>query len=913
MQMLQADSEGLVDDNLKAKLKEFLGPSNSVETEWLNDCIVQGMQHYLDIDTNRRSLRLPAILAEESYISDLRRGAALRSLRRIHMACRVEKIIHDCVDGIIAGKYRVKFFEICFTTIGTQSINFASLSLFIELGYEQLGQRGCPTSNLATLDIDMKARLVSTEELTLSINILFSKVDHKAPASWWDRSCDIALLLGTFVHGLGNYEAILNDETLPFMRKISKYAKSDIMCCDAQTRFANATVAAKNVCDDALEASKLKAQKEVQKAVAAAAAASLKREKEAAALREGGVAADAVISKMGEQPMDHLYEIQEGRDDHFITLPRLKKAIESSIRSNSSSLTSSDVKADTSSSSSATKETKGTEENKGRRKRNMFHTLPMPDARVLNFRLKLLVAGIERKYHDSAKDELSFEFMTPKVWPASKTVLQNQRLRSSSARFTMQYDSKESLDHIIEYAGIGFNGTQCGVMHRTIDDRTDFSIGAASPDLYQVAHGPESPRYLRALGVPMTFGRFGLVSLVYADEECLKNMLENERKRFYNNGDKPIALTEKKEANTETGDSKQLKPVEQKVETSVKSDISTSNGEASKIFKSVLTNVVPTPFRDNAVLRAGVTSVLLYFGHPIAGTEESKICPNFLKIIQDLPNVDPSEISQNRLFGKDRFEELLQHFVGDANIPKLDCVNDYIDGHLLPHCLKLCVYGNSATTRITRGSKGEYETSDGTSCYPEPTEKLQSPFPDPCLPLTEHSMEAVGVASAILRRVRLMRCILKISSGEIQNNKLQEILHSKILRKSMNGLPIWWCPWIHDVALLFHASTRGLFSILRDLESDSGREAGPIFSRKAVREHIRSTLFADASLARSIMGASSPQDAATWIQQYASEFPSLNTIERRLAFLCAKLTEDIENESRYVNLPMYDHGGWPRN
>ena len=28
-----------------------------------------------------------------------------------------------------------------------------------ELGYEQLGQRGCPTSNIPSLDIDMKASL----------------------------------------------------------------------------------------------------------------------------------------------------------------------------------------------------------------------------------------------------------------------------------------------------------------------------------------------------------------------------------------------------------------------------------------------------------------------------------------------------------------------------------------------------------------------------------------------------------------------------------------------------------------------------------------------------------------------------------------------------------------------------------
>lgn len=139
----------------------------------------------------------------------------------------------------------------------------------LELGYEQLGQRGCHTSNISSLDIDLKSRLLSTEELSLSINFLFSKVHHKAPATWWDRSCDIALLLGTFIHGLGNYENMLNDETLPFAFKLRKYATTDSLCCEAQKQFTCIATAAKEVCDDALEASKLKAQKEVQKAVAA--------------------------------------------------------------------------------------------------------------------------------------------------------------------------------------------------------------------------------------------------------------------------------------------------------------------------------------------------------------------------------------------------------------------------------------------------------------------------------------------------------------------------------------------------------------------------------------------------------------------------------------------------------------------
>ena len=116
MQIMHKDTNGLLDDNLRTNLQEFLGLSSSEEVAWFSDCIVKGMQHYLEIDNNRKVLRLPFILAEESYISDLRRGAALRSLRRIHMACRVERIIRDCVDAIIAGKCHVDHFEIYSTT-----------------------------------------------------------------------------------------------------------------------------------------------------------------------------------------------------------------------------------------------------------------------------------------------------------------------------------------------------------------------------------------------------------------------------------------------------------------------------------------------------------------------------------------------------------------------------------------------------------------------------------------------------------------------------------------------------------------------------------------------------------------------------------------------------------------------------
>ena len=305
--------------------------------------------------------------------------------------------------------------------------------------------------------------------------------------------------------------------------------------------------------------------------------------------------------------------------------------------------------------------------------------------------------------------------------------------------------------------------------------------------------------------------------------------------------------------------------------------------------------------------------MLFYFGYPFIGNNDKAICCDIWKVLREsLPHLP--DMSSTPLFSVSQFKSILQSFCGSTNIPHTDVIKDYIENCFLPHCLKLCLYGNNATTQITRGSKGEYETYEGTSTYPEPSETLQSPLPDPCLPLFKQSIEAVGAASAIIRRVRLMRCILKVSSGQIEVNRLKDILRSRTMRKSMDGLPIWWCPWIHDVALLAHASMRGLFSIFKDLESKSGSEAGPVFSRVAIKQHIKSAFFErENAIPRSIIETSSPDDTTTWIEKYANEFPSLNVVERRLAFICVKVTESLENESRFDNLPMHDHGGWPRN
>jgi hypothetical protein len=118
-------------------------------------------------------------------------------------------------------------------------------------------------ANKSSMDADLKSLLVSTEELSLAVNSQMGKLQHRDPVAWWNRSCDIALLIGTFVHGLGKYEAMLNDDALPFAFKILKFSKSDEAYKAAHCRFNGATAAACKVFDDAFELVKLKAQEEV--------------------------------------------------------------------------------------------------------------------------------------------------------------------------------------------------------------------------------------------------------------------------------------------------------------------------------------------------------------------------------------------------------------------------------------------------------------------------------------------------------------------------------------------------------------------------------------------------------------------------------------------------------------------------
>jgi len=515
-------------------------------------------------------------------------------------------------------------------------------------------------------------------------------------------------------------------------------------------------------------------------------------------------------------------------------------------------------------------------------------------------------------------------------WPKSEIVAVNNDIKKRASSIVFGSTQLTLAGQEFELLGIGIHGMQSGSSHRSLDDGSDYFIGSANFDLSQIAYGSDAPRYLRAICVPMNMTRYAVSALIHADSYCVERLLNVEKDRFKilssqnetTKEDKkrteskseavmnlPLAQT----SESETGNAREttVAPSEEVHPESIEvSENKPDHASSQSAAKSI--GLVPKVFEKSCKLRGSICSVLLYYGFPFISGKKMDVCKSLWRSVLDhCATFD--DLPADNLFDAERFIFLIKEMAGvTLEIPDFDTIREYVIDYLLPHCLRLCLMGNGPTLENARGSKGEYKTALGISLYPEPTENRQCSLPDPCLPMEEHSVEAVASAYAIMRRAQLMKSAMEIAIGRISMEKLQSVLRSPFMCKSMAGLPVWWCPWIHDAALLVHAATRGLFSILKDRQSD---DTSPLaFAKEKIMQHMQSAFISDDSALPPAVVHSAPEDAGKWIDYHAQQFPTANVLERRLAFLCAKATESLtDDDARYYNLPMFDHGAWPRN
>jgi len=811
----------IAQSELRGVVSLWLGNNSEKEISWICESVCSAAALYVEILACKRFLRMPLILACNGYVKEMRKGPALRALRRLGLLDRLNSIMNKVIDDIIS-----------------------------TLGNEEMGRRGCLIKDYATIDADLKARHITSEELGLALGacLLKDKEEHRKPAAWWDRSCDLALLVGTFVHGFGNYEAMKSDEELPFSKLIEAWGSKDVGALQATKSFAISTMVARKVFDEALESSKAKAQLEAHAAVAAAVAATKKAQAEGVTdvpIKDATAGVTAAVNSLDV----------EADDLHMVTLTRLNRKISNALR----------------------KVPRGENIRDLELKIKISQSLPMPDPRILDNRLAELIELIESQTPSPPKIKQHASDLIGKESEILKTT--NQILDRSYKRFTLK---SKTVDR--EFSGLGFSGNQCGSSHRTLDDGSDYAVGSASADLNFVATGNDGPRYLRALGVPINITRYAIVSTVNADIGTVENMLKNETNRNFG----------KKRSGKGKIEGSLLKKKEEKIENGLRK-------EAAQEILDVIPSTIPETLilpiiRNNTKLRAGICVVALHYGCPI-GSSGNNLIDDI--IVHALQQHTPYSEAVSSMFTITSFCERVKSISGVYEIPSEIAICNYLESILLPHCLRLSVYGNGPTTRQTRVSKGKFETALGISLYPEPFTQPQSPIPDPLCGAFDHSIEAVLYSVAILRRVRLMRAAQYAVSGAISIDQLNTIFLSPLLCKSVEGLPLWWNPPIHDLALLVSVASRGIFSVLVDKD-------GTVFDERTgvIEEQIE-------SLAELLPGTD--DEISHWSREQCSRFPSTNLLERRLSLICSEATKHLGSHMCYNHLPMFDHGGWPRN
>ena len=721
---LVAGMDQIVRGSLHKVLSPLVGEGH--DFEWICTAILTSLCMHMRVKSHDAFVRMPLTLAEPAFMYDLRQGVAIRSLYRISFLSRLNSIIEEALDRTIS-----------------------------DIGCEAMGKRGCLTNDYSTLDMDLKARYITTEELmyALSIKMSVALESYKLTCPpWWDRSCDVGLLMGTFFHGLGSYEAMRHDEDLPFSNKIKSYVMCNSTEAESYHHFEMAADAAKNVFDTALVTMKRKFQEQTHAAVAAVFAAT---------------------KNAGENNAKPTYlaRAQEMDDDDIVSLTRLKDA---------------SVKAFRDSFGISSKSGKNLSPN---------YSLPLPDSKHLDYLLVQIVQNIEsnsftlehKNDHKQAaihavprerpgQEENSIE----NIISTNREIL--HKLKAPPAYF-VQRDSW--------HTQLFFAGSLSGADKKPHDDGSDYFLGAASQELASIAVGADSSRYQRGPSVPLIVTRFALGAILQAEESVVECLLNNHSELvMYDGSNQDQPDPDSFSAANESGEEVQPE--------SVTSTCVPEEGNIQPQERYPSSNIPIWQYiKDNMSLRASLCTAILQGGYP-SSPPNDKFVNISAELLPELNinsahmspdpiscTLSPTTIDKCRFFSiKDAFHPLFER-AGVAWPDEEESMDHYLRSVLLPHCLKLCLTLAEAQTNVA-SDRGKTDVYLGRPAY-----KHLSPLPDPFIPLENHSEEAMSHAYAILRRTRLMKSIRFVVGGGVPLKILMEFLCGPVWRGQAMGIPIW--------------------------------------------------------------------------------------------------------------------------
>ena len=89
------------ENDIGKKLAMFLG---TLDGDWVINAILSSMKFYKAILDKRRDLRIPQILAEDSFVAKLRSGVALASLQSLAFFTRLNRVVEQALNEALAGR-----------------------------------------------------------------------------------------------------------------------------------------------------------------------------------------------------------------------------------------------------------------------------------------------------------------------------------------------------------------------------------------------------------------------------------------------------------------------------------------------------------------------------------------------------------------------------------------------------------------------------------------------------------------------------------------------------------------------------------------------------------------------------------------------------------------------------------------
>lgn len=223
-------------------------------------------------------------------------------------------------------------------------------------------------------------------------------------------------------------------------------------------------------------------------------------------------------------------------------------------------------------------------------------------------------------------------------------------------------------------------------------------------------------------------------------------------------------------------------------------------------------------------------------------------------------------------------------------------VSSYYSRKFLPLCVELC-HPNAA--------KAEDPEDDDASF-----------FPDPELPVNKHNAVSRGVAYIYLKRLQLSRAIrhvLKVhSSAVLQYLRSEEALdtahpqtakdyvtYDSVLEplsstSQFGDLPLWWCPWIHDFAVLVGCVKHGLVNI-NAMRADAALPLSYEAIKQFVQEELLEVGEDGVHRLKGIKGVEQVGDADSmdiWVDQLCRQFPQRHAIEERVYRIMVEMTKN---------------------